>query len=250
MKQQTLNIDSNLDKEQFRQVMQDQILSGEATIKKEACHVLNCLILRSAADLVGFTKDYSKFSLLAASAWENDETHVRHLSCEHEFCVPRQVSAKWESDKRGKYRYTKGDPWKPGKTLRNLLDERASSEGTLGYWQTMEVDRVLEYIISSVLDYYFGKPTRGSSQIADKNDYRHHITREAGMLYNLESWIYHMAEAKNDLGLGTEGAVVRIQLDKSGEDYSLEYLGNAYVTDPQFVVEAAGYENITENVYL
>ena len=254
-KQRQLNLEElDTDKDIFKRVVTDPILLGEDDMVKQGIINLNTYILKAAADFAGFKDRYNDFKIIAVSAWEHDETHVRHLSCESSFSVKPAVAPHWKLEGQNNHqrcKYYKGTKWKPGDV--GLIGESEKR------WTENAMDRVLDYAISVILKYYLGKPPcnvgagvpfRGQNPPKTKADIRYAVSAAAGLLYGLDSFIYSVIDIKGDSSFNNEGAVVRMSLNSDATDYNVEYKGDAYVTEPQLVIRAEGLEYLSENIYI
>jgi hypothetical protein len=255
-KQRQLNLEElNTDKDVFKRVVTDPILLGEDDTVKQGIINLNTYILKTAADFVGFKDRYSDFKIIAVSAWDHDETHIRHLSCSSDFRVKTSVAPHWKMEGQNNHqrcKYHQGEKWEPG----NVSPVAGADDKC---WTDSSVDSVLSYAIDVVLHYYLGKapcnvgagvPFRGQNPPKTKADIRYAVSAAAGLLYGLDSFIYSVVDIKGDSSFNHEGAVVIMSLNSDGSEYNVEYKGDAYITEPQLVIRAEGLDHLSENIYI
>jgi len=233
-------------KEQYRAAMVETLINGDRDTIDKGLFSLRTFIFRSFADLIQ-QPSYDGFKLTAISAWENDETHIRHLSCNdfNGHALQKNVY------KHNKKTMTHGYPWKPG--LR-LGDVRRDEKGVLNHnWDgDCSVEDVLEWLIDGMLTYYFGRPSNGLPGIdsPEKEQQRHKILCLLGADYNCANFLYDAFEASGCTGFGNEGAVGEIRLNLDGSEYTSHYFGQAYVPEPQLVIESESHNHLSENVYI
>lgn len=245
----TLPINIELDKNQLRTSLRNSILEKSTTDDFRGVIDFMTAILRYTSELVGLS--YENFKLTAVSAWEHDETHVRHFSSVNGFCVPKQTIPRYEV--RGERSvYHSPDPWTPGRKLDPIP---RSASNTLPSWGVDDINNILDYMIKSVLDYIYGKPKKPDAGESIKNWTKLQMERSqlestCHMSYGIESFIYGLAEMKEEHSFMAEGAIIEIGLLSSGEDYYVTYKGSAYMTEPQLYIESGDYTGISENCYI
>lgn len=110
-------------------------------------------------------------------------------------------------------------------------------------------------MIKSVLDYIYGKPSKPAAGESINNWTKLQMERSklestCHMSYGIESFIYGLAEMKEENSFMSEGAIIEIGLLPSGEDYYVTYKGSAYMTEPQLYIESGDYIGISENCYI
>lgn len=97
----TLPINIELDKDQLRTSLRNSIIEKSTTDDFRGIIDFMTAILRYTSELVGLS--YENFKLTVVSAWEHDETHVRHFSSVNGFCVPKQTIPRYEVRERDLY---------------------------------------------------------------------------------------------------------------------------------------------------
>lgn len=231
-------------KQQYRAAMVDTLINGDVEIREANLNKLRCFIFKSLADFIQVP--YKDFKLTAISAWENDETHIRHLSC-NDFNGTALIKNHYS---HGKKTMTHGYPWQPG--LRNG-GIRQSEKGAKNHnWGESQLEDVLEWLIDAMMTYYFGAPTNGAPCAAATKlqKQRHEIVRLLGVDYNCASFLYDSFEAGGCNGFGDEGAVGEISLNADGSEYKAHYFGQAYVPEPELQIQSEAHRHLSENVYI
>lgn len=225
----------------------ESLFTDDHELRNDNRQRFRTFIIKCFADLIGVS--YKDFKLIAISAWEHDETHIRHLSC-NEFSG---LALEYDRYVLGTPTMKVGFPWKPGFKLSSINSRsRQSGIARSRTWGPDQTDEVLKFIAMSIVTYFFGPPrnprTRSKKEL-DRVENRERVEKAMGLDNCIGYFLYELMEACGETGFSNEGAVVEITFD--GEDgLHSEYYGQAYVPEPELVIESAAHHHLSENIYL